>query len=150
MRLLFVLCLSLLSGMTLGEEPPADERTRKLDRVRELRDQASTIRADAKRAYEAAQPGCWKKFLVNACMEDARQTQRAEDRKARALDKEARDLEREVKRQDAAEREARRIEELPEKEADAAARAEKNRKAAEAARLKMERKLSGDPVPEAK
>lgn len=150
MRLVIVLCLSLLSGTALGEEPPGDERSRKLDQARELRERASALRAEAKRRHEAAQPECWKKFLVNACLEDARQAQREEERKARALDKEARDIERDVRRDDAAGREAQRAEELPAKEAAAAARAEKNRKAAERARMKMESKLAEDPAPEPK
>jgi colicin import membrane protein len=143
MRTILLLLLILLAGTAAAQQPenPApDDRITRLDRAQRLHNEAAAIREESDRHHLAAQTECWKKFLVNACLDDARKAHMEETVKARALDKEAREIEREVKRQDIAAREAKRMEEAPAKEASAAARAEKNRKAAEEAQLKVEHK----------
>jgi colicin import membrane protein len=153
MRTIPFLLLMLLVGAAAAQQPdgpPPDDRAEKLERARRLHDEANAIRAEADRRHSAAQAACWEKFLVNSCLADAKDAQRSETVKARELDKQGRDLEREVKRRDIAEHEAKRIEEAPAKEAAAAARAEKSRKAAEEAQRRVESKQAGAAASEAK
>jgi colicin import membrane protein len=142
MRLTFLLlCLSAGTALAQQAETPAPEdRAVRLERAQRLHEQATAIRDEADRQHAAAQPGCWKKFLVSSCIENTDNARRAENIKARELDKQARDIEREVKREDIAEREAKRSAEAPEKAAAAAAKAEKNRKAAEEVQQEVARK----------
>lgn len=109
------------------------DRGQRLERAKTLHEEANGIRRAAEEINVQAKKACWDRFLVSACLEDARMALRDETARARKLDQEAREIEREVKKQDIAEREARRIEEAPRKAAEAAAQAEKNRLAQEEA-----------------
>jgi colicin import membrane protein len=143
MRTILLFLLILLAGAAFAQQaetPPPEDRAARLERAQRLHEQATAIRDEAERQHAAAQPGCWKKFLVSSCIEDTDKARRDENIKARELDKQARDIEREVKREDIAEREARRIAEAPAKAAAAAAKAEKNRQAAEEAQQEFARK----------
>jgi colicin import membrane protein len=143
MRLTFLILLFLSAFTALAQQtdtPAPEDRATRLDRAQRLHEQATAIRDEAERQHAAAQPGCWKKFLVSSCIEDTDNARRAENIKARELDKQARDIEREVKREDIAERETKRVADAPAKAAAAAAKAEKNRKTAEESQQEVARK----------
>lgn len=73
------------------------------DRIEALREEARTIRKEAELVYEAAVPACYKRFLVNHCLDKAKKTQLEGIRKARAMDIEAGNLELADKQRRAAE-----------------------------------------------
>ena len=145
-----VLSLLVVGSALAQQAAPPDERATRLDHAQRLHDQAAAIRSEADRAHASAVTECWKKFLVNACLQEADKAQREQQVKAREIDKEAREIEREVKRQDVAEHEARRVAEAPERAAAAAARAEKNRREAEAAQDEVRRKQAEAAAREAR
>jgi len=120
----------------IGEE----EKNELLGKARAMRDEASAIRDKANREYAASEKACWQKFLVTSCLDEARRAQRQDVERARKIEHEARDIERDVKKRDVATREAKRIEEAPRRQAEAAERAEKNRQAQEEALRRLERK----------
>jgi colicin import membrane protein len=120
----------------IGEE----EKNELLGKAKTMRDEASAIREKANNEYAATEKACWKKFLVSSCQDDARRAQRQDVERARKIEHEARAIERDVKVRDVATREAKRVEEAPRRQAEAAARAEKNREAQEEALRRIERK----------
>jgi hypothetical protein len=109
------------------------EKGRLLDRAKVLRDEASALRQAGDAAYETAQKACWQRFLVNSCLDEAKQAHRAEVSRARQLEQEAREIERDVRKREIADKEAQRLADAPRKEAEAAAEAERNRQAREEA-----------------
>jgi colicin import membrane protein len=117
-----------------------EEKNDLLGKAKAMRDEATAIREKANNEFSVAEKGCWKKFLVTSCQDEARRAQRQEVERARKIEHEARDIERDVKKRDVATREAKRIEDAPRRQAEAAARAEKNREAQEEALRRIERK----------
>ncbi len=117
-----------------------EDRSQAMLRARGMRDEAATMRAEADRRHALAQTDCWHKVLVSACLDEAARARRADTDKARGLEREAREIERQAKKQELVERDARRQEEAPEREAAAAARAEKNRLETEEAQRRVERR----------
>ncbi|MEW6165718.1 MAG: hypothetical protein AB1642_11715 [Pseudomonadota bacterium] len=98
-----------------------------------LRRQAGEIRGAAEQAHAAAQKTCWDKFLVSACLDDAKDALRAAGREAKALEVEAGKLKRQSTALKRERRERQRIEEAPQRAAESARRAEEiRRKEAEA------------------
>jgi hypothetical protein len=136
LRLLPLLAVAASAAALADEEvkPPPFER------ARSIRDQAAAIRAEADRRHAEAQTACWQKVLVSACLDNAGYARRAENDRARGLEREAREIERQAKKQELAERDARRRAEAPAREAAAAAQAEKNRLEAEEAQRRVERR----------
>jgi len=137
-RVTALVLLSLSAPMVAAEPeaPPADP----LARAKALRDQSATLRNEAEGRHAAARQECQQRFLVNACLADAADRLRQETARARELERQSRELERDFRKREFAEREARRLEDLPAREAAAAARAEKNRLEAEEARQRVARK----------
>jgi hypothetical protein len=138
MLLRFLPLLAVLASLAAvgaeGDRPPT------LERVRQLRDEATAIRSAADQRHAEAQISCWKKVLVSACLDDAARARRADTDRARGLEREAREIEQRVKKQELAERDARRKEEAPAREAAAAAQAERNRLEVEEAKRRVERR----------
>lgn len=85
-------------------EPPLarsqTERNEMAARAIALKKEANAMQLAAQEQHKAAETGCWKKFLVSSCLEDARIVLRNEERRARQLEREARLLDRNVKRWD--------------------------------------------------
>jgi hypothetical protein len=86
----------------------------------QMQARAVQLRTDAQQAHAAAERDCWKKFLVSACLEDARQAQRDAQREAKRLEVEAGRIERRITEHERRERVARK---QAEREADLAQRA---------------------------
>lgn len=75
---------------------------------RQLEMRAGRLHAEAQQAHTAAERDCWKKFLVSACQEEARQALRAAQREARQLEVEAGRIERRITEHERRERVARK------------------------------------------
>jgi hypothetical protein len=138
MRALVLVFLSLPATAVLAETGamPADP----MARAKELREQSAALRNEAETRHAAARQECLQRFLVNACQAEATDRLRQETARARDLDRQSREIEREFRKREFAEREARRMDDLPARETAAAARAEKNRLEAEEARQRVARK----------
>ena len=96
-------------------------------RAATLQEEAKQRREEADKLHEAAQGECWKKFLVSACLEDARIAHRKELSMSKRQEREAQTLERNVRKYDALERARIRDEENAKREAENAKKAEKFR-----------------------
>ena len=105
-----------------------------------LREQATQLRSEAERRFAEQQAACWQKFLVSDCREEAAQAHRNELARAHGLEREAHQLDLIEKKRQLAERDAQRQIDEPARAEAAAARAEKNRRQVEEARLRAERR----------
>jgi hypothetical protein len=108
---LSAVCL-FCAGLALANaETEARPRTR--EEARRLHEQADALRAEAEERHAREKKACWDKFLVSACLDDAARALREQRGRAQVLDKESREIEREIRKQEFAEREARRLENSP-------------------------------------
>jgi len=105
-----------------------------------LREQATKLRTEAERRLAEQQAACWQRFLVSDCREEAAQAHRNELARVRGLEREAHQLDLIEKKRQLAERDAQRQIDEPVRTEAAAARAEKNRRQVEEARLRAERR----------
>jgi hypothetical protein len=143
-RLIGLLWLAVLPALAQeagGTAPaPAEDWERLATQAREMRDQARQIHEAAQQTYAAAQQICWKKFLVSACLEEAKMAMRDKEREAKTLEIEAGRIERRIRLHEQQEKAARRDEDLRARQGDIAERAEKiRRKEEEAVRRQREK-----------
>jgi hypothetical protein len=103
--------LLLLSPALRAEDtepqPGANDATTLRAEAQRLHEESLAIRRVADEQRIAGEKSCWKKFLVQACLDEVGQTFRNERSKANALESRARGIERELKRRDVAERDAK-------------------------------------------
>ena len=69
------LCTALLASTTLpAHAQAADETAHAAERARAaaLEAEGKALRAEAEATYEATVPGCYEKFLVNRCIDQAK------------------------------------------------------------------------------
>jgi hypothetical protein len=59
------------------------------ERIRQLQDEAGKLRTKAEADYQAAETACYKRFLVNSCINNAKAERLAAIRRARELEAEA-------------------------------------------------------------
>ena len=114
--------LSVVAGLIaccLATPALADDAAREADWNARL-ERAGAMKADAE--YEAERLACQKKFLVNSCIDKARDKQVEVRRATRAQELEGTLLEREVRRERFAAKEAQRAAEAPVREAERATR----------------------------
>ncbi len=88
-------------------QPGADDSITLRTEAQRLHDESRTIRRVADEQRIVGEKACWKKFLVQACLDEVGQTFRNERSKANALESRARGIERELKRREVAEKEAK-------------------------------------------
>lgn len=69
-----------------GGNPPASDNP---GRIEALRDEAERLRDEADAVYQTAEAACYKRFLVNRCIDKAKGERLAVVRKARMLEAEA-------------------------------------------------------------
>jgi hypothetical protein len=91
---------------------------RTLEEADAQRARAESMRKTAEERHIAEQNECYKKFLVNSCLEDAKKRYTQSLIEARNLDIPARDFQRDAKRTELAAKEAKREAETPKREAD--------------------------------
>lgn len=144
MRIQILLLITLLApGVLLAQTPAASPPpSLSLEEAHAQRERAETLKSEAQQRYEREQADCRQKFLVNDCLEAARNRYTQTLNEARTLDKAGRDVERAAHREEVEAKEAQRAAEAPQRAAEQAAqavayRAEEARKAAE-----RERKLA--------
>lgn len=156
-RLIVLLAVSF--SALAGESGPPPEQLadwqERLDQAAALKAESKAVRSAADEVLEAKNVACYKKFLVNACLSDARKEHVLAVKEARRLETEAKLLDRAVKKeqkidedQRAAEVASKRAAELAVREAEvkaereaaaeraAEAEASKARKAAEGSQRK--------------
>ena len=118
----------------------AEEKQMRREKALALRTQAGEMRSEAERTLAAETKACWKKFLVTRCQDNAKLAKQEKLAAAREIEGTAREIERTLRKIEFAEREARFAEEAPQREAENAARAEKNRLEQEEAMQRVEQK----------
>jgi len=164
-RSLTTVCL-FVAGLPAGVAWSADQALataqeadweQRLGRATELRRSAAAQNAAAEKLLEEQSAGCYRKFLVNRCLDEAQGDYLAAIKDARRLDHEGKAVERQVRKEQFSARELKWAAEVPEREAqlraragetaaaraeseaaEAAARASKARQAEEGARRKAE------------
>jgi len=158
----WALCFGLLSGLaTVAQGAPTAEQNadweQRLTRAAELRRAGAERQAAADRLYEAQEPACYKKFLVNRCRDNAYRELTESTREAKRLENEGKAIERQVKKEQFSVRDVEAAAMAPAREAklkalevetaaarteaeleEATTRADKARKAEEGARRKAE------------
>ncbi|MDR3088120.1 MAG: hypothetical protein LBU45_09290 [Azoarcus sp.] len=89
-RLLVCVCLSLATLPAFAGDdsaaapPPANAKS-----IEELRSEAESLREQADADYKIAEAACYKRFLVNSCIDDAKGERLTLIRQARVLEAEA-------------------------------------------------------------
>lgn len=81
------LLLGLLAPVPLAAEADVTSR------IERLKTEAQQLRDQAEQTYQVTEPGCYDRFRVNACLDDAKKARLETIRQARALESEARKLE---------------------------------------------------------
>lgn len=121
-------------------EPQGEDKAAAQARARSLREQAAAARTAADAEFAADNKACLEKFLVSNCIDDAKLAKQEKLDAARRIEQEGRAIERDLRKRDFAEHERKRAEAAPQRAADAAAQAQKNRQAQEEAMQRVERK----------
>lgn len=103
------------SGAT--PEQKADWETR-LNYAKALQKDGKEKKSAAVSKYEATKVACFKRFRVTDCQEDARTVYIKATAEARRIENRGLALERQIKKERLADKDARHIEEAPEREAD--------------------------------
>ncbi|AWI76728.1 hypothetical protein CEW83_17150 [Parazoarcus communis] len=83
------LLLCLLTPLSQAADSSAADD----ERASRLKDEAAQLRDQAEATYQATEPQCYERFLVNRCIDAAKQARLDDIRRARALESEARKLE---------------------------------------------------------
>jgi colicin import membrane protein len=158
----WMLTFGLLSGLATGAQgaSPTEQNAdweQRLAKAAELRREGEARQTAADKAYEAQGPACYKKFLVNRCLDNAFRELTEASREAKRLENEGKAIERQVKKEQLSVRDLEAAARAPERAAklevlkaetaaarneaeleEATTRAEKARKAEEGARRKAE------------
>ncbi|MDR1661995.1 MAG: hypothetical protein LBR95_06165 [Azoarcus sp.] len=98
----FLVCVFLaMSALPAAGDDEGDPSAP--ERIEALRTEAERLRDEADAAYQAAEAACYKRFLVNRCIDDSKAERLAAIRRARALETEAYNLDLAERRRAAAE-----------------------------------------------
>ena len=117
---IFAILASLAVAPIRAEEaaPAPVPVPKSLDEAAAQRAQATQLRTEADRLYETEQAGCYEKFLVNRCLDDARKRHTQSLIDARNLDTPARHFQEEAHRADVEAKEAQRAADAESREKD--------------------------------
>lgn len=142
------MALAVVPVASVGADPlPLGDSDSERARVRELKQQADNARQAAEKKFQADQSACYDKFLVSACLDDARKARSAALVAARRPDSEAREIERRLRQREADEREARRAADAPRRAAEAAEQAARNKAEQEEAMQRVARRQAERAAP---
>ncbi|MBK7355860.1 MAG: hypothetical protein IPI94_07365 [Propionivibrio sp.] len=141
-------CLALLSFSPMlwaqTSAPAAAVPTpQTLEQADAQRERVKQMRSEAEQRYTTEQTACYKKFLVNSCLDDAKKRYTRTMIEARKLDIPAREFQRDAKRADVEAKEAQRAADLPRRESEQKEQAE-NYRATEATRAAARDKKRAD------
>lgn len=103
------------SGPTLEQQADWQER---LERAAALKADANARLLSADEILAAQHVACFKRFLVYGCQRDARKVHLAAQKEARLIENEGKTLERAVKKEQLSDKDQRRSEAAPQREAD--------------------------------
>lgn len=115
--LLALSCSALAAGREPGPEQQADWQQR-LEQASALQAEAKVRQATADQLFEQKSAACFKKFLVNACQQEARREQVTAAKEARRLENEGKALERAVKKEQLSDKDRRHAAAMPERAAE--------------------------------
>lgn len=123
-RLIALLVVSF--SVLAAESGPSPEQEadwqQRLDRAAELQAEAKERKAEADGILETKSAECRKKFLVNSCLESASREHVVASREASRLENQGKAMKREVKKEQLTDKDKRRAEEAPARDAAMAAR----------------------------
>jgi hypothetical protein len=139
--LLIILAVIVQSAGAQTPEPTALP-VMSLEEAHALRVRAEAMKSEAQERYANEQNACYKKFLVNDCLESAKTRQMESMLKARELDQTGREVERAAHRRAVEAKEAAHAAELSPREAEQQAQAERYRSAEAGKAAERERKLA--------
>lgn len=111
---LLIACYPLRAQTLSATEAPEAPKT--LEQAAAQRARAEQMRKDADSRFAAEEKACYKKILVNDCLDKAKKARTPKILEARKLDSAARDFQREARRADAKAKEAKRLADLPARE----------------------------------
>lgn len=117
----------LFNGFALGADAPAADPAAEMARAAAMRDEASALRGAAEARFSDEEIACYSRFLVNRCLDKARERRVVEIRKARQLDLEAGRIELADKNRRFAERQAEQAEVAPQKAIERSEQEARNR-----------------------
>ncbi|WP_300442545.1 hypothetical protein [Zoogloea sp.] len=117
----------LFNGLVLGADAPEADPAAEMARAATMRDEASALRSTAEARFSDEEIGCYARFLVNRCLDKARERRVVEIRKARQLDLEAGRIELADKNRRFAERQAEQAEVAPQKAIERSEQEARNR-----------------------
>lgn len=117
------------AGPTPAQRADWEQR---LAHASELAEKGQALKSEAKERFEARKKECLRKFRVNACEYDAKQDYVQATHEARRIENDGKALERQVRKEQLAGEDARRLADAPRRAAEleareAAARAERGR-----------------------
>lgn len=118
--------------LSVGVPRSKAERDEMAERSALLKEESRLRREAAEKALAEASPVCWKKFLVSACLDDARVAYRKDVSIAKRQERQSQSLERNVRKFDAAEHARQRDEDNARKDAENARKAAEYRAEREA------------------
>ena len=146
---LFLLLSPALHAQT-SESTPAVPQPTTLEEAAAQRRQAEQMRTEAEKRFASEQPACYKKILVNGCLEDAKKQRTKAMIEARKLEAPARDFEREAHRAEVEGKAAQRDAEVPKRETEQMEQGEAYRAEQAARTAKHEKKLADKEAQAAK
>lgn len=134
------LCLGALAllpgGALAGEATPIDfAAPQTAEESAALKERVAALHEEADRQYATAKDQCYAKFLVNACLDEAKKAYTRSNLAIRPLEQAVRDFERNQRQADADAKEAKRA-------ADAATREQEQREQAERYRAEEARRAA--------
>lgn len=121
-----LIALGIPAGSAWAERAPDPEQQadwqRRLDKAEALQSQAKVAQEAADKAYGEKEKLCYKKFLVNACRDEAAAENTRLTREARRIENEGKALERQVRKEQLSDKDARYIADADVRAADLQAR----------------------------
>lgn len=141
-RRLLIALMAVAPSVWAQQPEPTESPAITLEEARALRGRAEQMKTEAEQRYAADQAACYKKFLVNDCLESAKQSYTQSMLKARELDKTGRNVEREAHREDVEAKEAARAAQAARHEAEQQAQGERYREEEAKKTAEHERKLA--------
>jgi len=123
--LLIALLVASLSAFAADGGPSPEQMAdwqQRLDQAAALQAEARQRKAEADNTLDTKNVECGRKFLVNSCREDAKREHVVATREASRLENQGKAMEREVKKEQLTDKDKRRAEEAPAREAEMALR----------------------------
>jgi colicin import membrane protein len=129
----YLILVSLLGGSAWAAGEPSAEQLAdwqlRLEKAGALRNAAGELQATANTLFKEKEAACFNKFRINACLDEARLVHSKQTTEARRLENESKALERLLKKEQLADKDARRALEAEQRAASLPARAAETRAA---------------------